>query len=236
VSIGGPVRVALAQMCAGTRIADNLDAIDKVTRAAARAGACYVQTPEMSVLFARDGAGLRAEMSPAAAEAALAALGDMAKMHGVALHVGSLPVPLDDGHFANRSVLFDAGGALVAHYDKIHLFDADVPGDTSYRESATYVAGTQAVRADVAGLRLGLSVCYDVRFGALYQSLAVAGAEQLAVPAAFTVPILAGAEDDAPGLVVAEIDPAAVVAARARVPALANRRAFSLSVNPDAPE
>lgn len=182
------IRVALAQMCAGTRVADNLDAIDKATAAAARAGAAYVQTPEMSVLFARNAAGLRAEMTETVAAEAVAALADMARRHAIALHVGSLPVPLADGRFANRSLLFGPDGGLIAAYDKIHLFDADVPGDTAYLESATYAPGQKAVVAEAAGMRLGLSVCYDLRFGALYRALAEGGAEMLCVPSAFTVP------------------------------------------------
>ena len=187
---------------------------------------------------------------------------------------------LDDGRFANRSVVFSSDGAITATYDKIHLFDATLPGQRDYRESATYAGGDRAVVTDAAGLRLGLTICYDVRFPALHRALAAAGAEVLAVPAAFTVPtgeahwevllrsraietgcyVIAAAQagkhdngratwghsmiidpwgkilgqlgGEGPGVLVADIYPGEVAAARIKVPALANAREFSLSVNP----
>jgi predicted amidohydrolase len=112
----------------------------------------------------------------------------MARENRVTLHLGSLAVALEDGRFANRSVLFGPEGEIAATYDKIHLFDATLAGLRDYRESATYRGGDTAVVVPVAGFKLGMSICYDVRFPALYNALANAGAQVLAVPAAFTVP------------------------------------------------
>src|SRR5690606_21951298 len=104
------------------------------------------------------------------------------------LHLGSLAVALPDGRFANRSVLFGPDGSIAATYDKIHLFDATLPGLREYRESATYAGGDMAVVTEAAGMSLGMTICYDVRFPVLHRTLAAAGAELIAVPAAFTVP------------------------------------------------
>lgn len=274
------VRVAAIQMCAGLNPAQNLEFIAGEVAAAAKAGARYVLTPEVSVAYAPDRETLAALAEPFGDNSALRAAAQLAREHEIALHIGSLAVALEDGHFANRSVLFDATGALIAAYDKIHLFDADPPGDAPYRESSSYRGGNDAVLADAAGLKLGMSICYDVRFPALYALLAENGAQVLTVPAAFTVPtgrahwevllraraietgsyVIAAAQggthengrqtfghsmivdpwgvviaekgDDKPGLLIAEIDPERVNDARSRLPTLANRRKFSLSVNP----
>jgi predicted amidohydrolase len=104
------------------------------------------------------------------------------------IQIGSLAVPLPDGRFANRSVLFGPDGQQLATYDKIHLFDADIAGLNAYRESATYAGGEQAVAVPLGPVTLGMSICYDMRFPRLYNALANAGANLIAVPAAFTVP------------------------------------------------
>jgi predicted amidohydrolase len=118
----------------------------------------------------------------------LAKVGALARHLGIFVHIGSLPIPLEDGRFANRSVLFGPDGGQVATYDKIHLFDADIAGLNAYRESATYKGGEVAVTADIAPFTLGMAICYDMRFPRLFNALANAGANLLAVPAAFTVP------------------------------------------------
>lgn len=278
------IRVAAAQMRSGLTPGPNLEAIDKLVADAASRGASYVLTPEVSVAFAENRDGLAEVAEGYEGNGALERVAEAARANEIYVHLGSLAVALEDGRFANRSVLFAPDGTVVASYDKIHLFDADVPGDKGYRESATYRGGDTAVVSRAGGFSLGFSVCYDVRFPALYTALAEAGAEVLAVPAAFTVPtgrahwetllraraietgafvvaaaqggqhengratyghsmivdpwgrIVAEAEDDAPGLIVADIDLERVAEARTRVPALANRRAFSLSVNPEVPE
>ncbi|WP_421952267.1 carbon-nitrogen hydrolase family protein [Pelagibacterium sp.] len=180
--------VALVQMNSGLEARDNLAEIETRVAEARLAGATYVLTPEMSVVFARNRAGLQAAAEPWENNGAIARLAGIARAHGVFLHIGSLAVALEDGRFANRSVLFDPQGAIVSRYDKIHLFDADIDGANGYRESATYAGGETAVVADIAPFMLGLSICYDVRFPVLYRALAEAGAQVIAVPSAFTVP------------------------------------------------
>lgn len=182
------VTVALAQMNSGMEAQDNLDEIARRAAETRAAGASYVLTPEMSVVFAENRAGLKERAGPWEGNEAIARLAEIARENGLFLHIGSLAVALDDGRFANRSVLFDPRGEIVATYDKIHLFDADLPGIDAYRESATYAGGAEAVVADAGAFRLGFSICYDMRFAALYRALAQAGAQVIAVPAAFTVP------------------------------------------------
>ena len=182
------LKVAVAQMCSGTEPGPNLDALDALVAQAAEGGAAYVLTPEMSVVFAENRDNLRAVAEPFAGNSAVARLSDMARRHAIHLHLGSMPIALPDGHFANRSLLFSPDGTLAASYDKIHLFDAEPEGDKAYRESATYAGGGEAVVTDAPRFRLGMSICYDVRFPALYRALAEAGAEVVSVPAAFTVP------------------------------------------------
>lgn len=182
------IPVALVQMNSGIGAKDNLAEIEARVAEGRRAGAVYVLTPEMSVVFAKDRAGLQAEAEGWEGNRAIARLAGIAKENGVFLHIGSLAIALDDGRFANRSVLFDPSGSIVSHYDKIHLFDADIDGANGYRESATYTGGDTAVVADIAPFRLGMTICYDVRFPALYRALATAGAQVIAVPSAFTVP------------------------------------------------
>lgn len=180
--------VALVQMNSGVGAGDNLAEIEKRVAEARRAGAVYVLTPEMSVVFAKDRAGLQATAEPWEGNRAMARLAGIARDNGVFLHIGSLAIALEDGRFANRSVLFDPQGEIVSRYDKIHLFDAEIDGANAYRESATYAGGDTAVTADIEPFVLGISICYDLRFPALYRTLAEAGAQVIAVPSAFTVP------------------------------------------------
>jgi predicted amidohydrolase len=183
-----PIRVALAQMRSSTDPAENLETIATLAVDAAAAGASYLLTPEMAVAFAENREGLAAVAQPFDGNAALARCAAIARDNAIALQIGSLPIALPDGAFANRSVLFAPSGDIVALYDKIHLFDAHLPGLNQYRESATYRGGDRAVLTAAPGFRLGLTICYDLRFAALYRALAEAGAEVIAVPAAFTVP------------------------------------------------
>jgi predicted amidohydrolase len=278
------MRVAAIQLCSGTEPAANLDTIEVLAEEGAATGAQYMLTPEVSIAFAENREALSKVAEPFEGNSALARLGRLAKRLGVYFHLGSLAVALPSGKFANRSVLFAPDGEIVAVYDKIHLFDADPEGDKSYRESASYEGGETAVTAQLPGVRLGLTICYDLRFPALYAALADDNAELIAAPSAFTVPtgkahwevllraraietgsfviaaaqggshengrrtwghsmivspwgdILAEIQGDHPGVITAEIDTNAVREARRRVPALANRRRFSLSVNSSAAE
>ena len=180
--------VALVQMNSGTGAHGNLEMIAERVAEARQAGAAYVLTPEMSVAFARNRAGLAEQAGPWDGNSALARLAGIARANRIFVHIGSMAIALSDGRFANRSVLFDPDGEIVEQYDKIHLFDADISGADAYRESATYAGGERAVVADIAPFRLGFSICYDLRFPALYRTLAEAGAQVIAVPSAFTVP------------------------------------------------
>jgi len=183
-----PMRVAALQMTSGTKPDPNLDSLERLAEQAATDGATYLLSPEVTVVFAENRDGLRSVAGPWPGNPAVARVGALARRLGVHLHLGSLAVALPDGRFANRSVLFGPDGELVATYDKIHLFDATLPGLRNYRESETYAPGDVAVTADLGAFRLGFTICYDVRFPALHRALAEAGATLLAVPAAFTVP------------------------------------------------
>jgi len=182
------MRIAAIQMRSGLDPDANLAALEPMIVEAAERGAEYVLTPEVTMIFPENAQQLARVAVPFEDHPQLARMAVLARRHGMAIHVGSLAVPLADGRFANRSVLYGPDGGMRAVYDKIHLFDADIAGLNAYRESATYRAGAQAVTADLGAFRLGLSICYDMRFPRLYNSLAQAGADLLAVPAAFTVP------------------------------------------------
>ncbi len=179
-------RAALVQLRSGRSVAENLDRAEGLIRRAAKGGAVYVQTPENTGLME-----VRPELVLAAAEAEersapLAHFRALASELGIVLHIGSLAIKLDQEHVANRSYVIDSEGAIVARYDKLHMFDVDLPGGESYRESQYFRPGSKAVVADLRFGRLGLSICYDLRFPALYRALAAAGAELIAVPSAFT--------------------------------------------------
>lgn len=182
------MRVAALQMNSGTAPGPNLDSLERLAEDAAGQGAQYLLSPEVTVVFAENREGLKAVAGPWQDNPAIAQVSSFAKRLGVHLHLGSLAVALPDGRFANRSVLFGPDGAISATYDKIHLFDATLPGLRNYRESETYAGGDAAVLADLGAFRLGFTICYDVRFPALHRALAEAGATLIAVPAAFTVP------------------------------------------------
>lgn len=182
------MRIAALQMTSGTAPGPNLDSLEKLAEEAAGQGAGYLLSPEVTVVFAENRDGLKAVAGPWQGNPAIARISALARRLGVHLHLGSLAVALPDGRFANRSVLFGPDGAISATYDKIHLFDATLPGLRNYRESETYAGGDSAVVADLEAFKLGFTICYDVRFPALHRALAEAGATLIAVPAAFTVP------------------------------------------------
>ncbi len=182
------MRVAALQMNSGTEPGPNLDQLEKLASEAAGQGATYLLSPEVSIVFAENRDGLRSVAGPWEGNPAIARVGTIAKRLAVSLHLGSLAVALPDGRFANRSVLFRPDGSIAATYDKIHLFDATLPGLKNYRESETYAGGDAAVVTDAPGFPLGMTICYDVRFPALHRALAEAGAQVISVPAAFTVP------------------------------------------------
>ncbi|GAA0674181.1 carbon-nitrogen hydrolase family protein [Sphingomonas insulae] len=156
--------------------------------AAAANGAGMLFAPEMAGLIDRDRARAATSIHAEADDPVLAAVRDAAASAGIWVHLGSLAVRRDDGRLANRGFVIDAAGAIRARYDKLHLFDVDLPNGESWRESAAYAPGDHAVVADTPAGPLGLSICYDLRFPALYAALAEAGADLLAIPAAFTRP------------------------------------------------
>ncbi len=179
-------RIALLQMTSGIDPSANAAVLQGAIAAAAGEGARILFTPEMTGLLDRDRTRLAANAQPAARDVTLAAAQSGAQAHGLWVHLGSQPVPQGPGRFANRSYLIAPDGAIAATYDKIHRFDVTLPSGETYRESASYDAGGVAPCVATPLGMLGLTICYDVRFPGLYRALAQAGAEMIAVPAAFT--------------------------------------------------
>ena len=248
---------------------------EPLVRRAAAAGAQFIATPEGTNILQRDKARLFEAVRPLEEDACVLGLRALARELGVWILIGSALVRREDGQLANRSTLIGADGAVAATYDKIHMFDVDLPTGERHRESSLYTPGEAAAVVQAPFAKLGLSICYDVRFPHLYRALAKAGAEVITVPAAFTRPtgeahweillrargietgafvlapaqggfhedgrgtwgrstiigpwgeILAKAQDDEPGVVIADLDLDAVAKARAAIPALANDREFA---------
>jgi predicted amidohydrolase len=268
-------RAGLIQMRSGRTPADNLDAALKLIGEAKRGGADYVLTPEMTNVMELSREKLLAAIVAEENDICLAAFQDVARKLSIYVHAGSLAIRISPDKAANRSFLIDPKGNVVARYDKIHMFDVDLGNGESYRESNNFRPGELAMLADLPWGRLGLTVCYDLRFPALYRALAEAGATFLAIPAAFTRQtgeahwhvlmraraiengcfVLAAAQGGKhengretfghslavdpwgriiaeggtePGVVMAEIDPAAIAAARARIPSLQHGRRFEI--------
>jgi predicted amidohydrolase len=182
-------RIALYQACTGIDPAANARALVSAVEAAAAGGAAILFTPEMSGLLDRDRVRAEANLKSQSADPVLAAVRAAAAGAGIWVHLGSLAIRQgEDGRLRNRSFLVASDGEIRAFYDKIHLFDVDLATGESWRESALYEPGDRAVVADSPAGRLGLSICYDLRFPDLYRALTGAGAQVLAIPAAFTVP------------------------------------------------
>ena len=187
------MKIACIQMTSGCDPADNLRTIEKQARAAVAAGAQLVALPETCISMEKNRAAMRARLQTEAASQPLQALGALAKELGVGLLVGSMVLANDTQKGAadkavNRSLFIDPQGTLVARYDKIHMFDVTLASGETHAESHNYQAGSRAVVADLGTAKLGLSICYDLRFGALYRRLAQAGADIISVPSAFTRP------------------------------------------------
>jgi deaminated glutathione amidase len=266
---------AMIQMRSGLDPAANLAAALDLIDEAKEAGADYVLTPEMTNILAAKREQLFAKIVAEEQDATLTTLREVARKLAIYIHIGSLAIKASPEKAANRSFLIDRRGEVTARYDKIHLFDVDLAGGESYRESNTYRPGELAMVADLPWGRLGLTVCYDLRFPALYRALAEAGASFLAIPSAFTKQtgeahwhvlqraraiengcfVFAAAQGGKhengretyghslvvdpwgrilaeggtePGVVMAQIDPSEVVAARSRVPSLHHGRRFEL--------
>ena len=266
-------RIGVLQMTSGIDPAVNAATLVDAIGEAGAAGAAMLFTPEMSGLIDRDRTRGAASIVTEDADPVLAAVRAAAANAGIWVHLGSLAVRRPDGKFANRGFVIDPTGAIRARYDKLHLFDVDLPTGESWRESAAYVGGETAVVVDTPAGRLGASICYDLRFADLYRALSNAGATMLSVPAAFTRPtgaahwhvllraraieagafVVAAAQTgvhqdgretyghslvvdpwgevildmgEAAGLGFAEIDLERVEQVRARIPAIAHRRAI----------
>lgn len=179
-------RVACIQTNAGRDFAPNIAAASALVQRAREAGAALVLLPENVSMMEPETALARQKACREEAHPALAAFRDLARATDVWLVVGSLSVLVDEEKIANRSYLIDASGTVVATYDKIHLFDVDLGAGERYRESDTIVAGARAVVAPTPWGKLGLSICYDLRFPKLYRHLAHEGAHFFSIPAAFT--------------------------------------------------
>jgi predicted amidohydrolase len=268
-------KVGLVQMRSGVdpkaNLATALAAIDE----AARGGAAYVLTPEMTNIMEVKRERLFAAIADEEADATLAAMREAARKHSIYIHIGSLAVKVSPDKAANRSFLIDRRGDVIARYDKIHMFDVDLANGESYRESRNYRPGELAVVADLPWGRLGITVCYDLRFPALYRALAESGASFFSIPSAFTRQtgeahwhtliraraiengafVFAAAQGGKhengretfghslvvdpwgqilaeggiePGVILADVDPAQVAAARARIPSLQHGRRFEV--------
>jgi len=265
---------ACVQLNSGDDLAANITAASDLIRQAAAQGASFVATPENSTMIT---VGREATLAKARSELehpAVPAFSTLAAELGLWLLIGSLTVRLSAEQAANRSLLFAPDGKIAARYDKIHMFDVAIPDGQVYRESATFQPGETAVLTDLPWGALGMTVCYDLRFPALYRSLAQAGASFITVPAAFTrftgqahwhvllraraietgcyviAPAQCGTHaggrqtyghsliaapwgevladsGEAPGLALAEIDPAKVAEARRMVPSLSGDRDFA---------
>ena len=182
----GTFRVGLVQMCTGRDVERNLADAGALIREAAAKGASYVQTPEITTIMELERQRLFAAIRPEEGNPAVAYFASLARELEVWLHVGSMAVLAPNGKIANRSLLFAPTGEIAGRFDKIHMFDVELAGGESYRESRNYQAGNAGTLAELPWGTLGLTVCYDLRFPHLYRALAKAGAEFLAMPSAFT--------------------------------------------------
>lgn len=182
-------RIAVLQMTTGIDPAANARTIVAAIGAAASGGASMMFTPEMSGLLDRDRARGSRHIVPEEANPVLAAAREAAAGAGIWVALGSLAVERADGRWANRSFAIDPTGAIAARYDKIHMFDVDLATGESWRESSAYAPGDRVVTVDHTPLgRLGLTICYDLRFPALFEALGQAHCDAIAIPAAFTRP------------------------------------------------
>jgi predicted amidohydrolase len=184
--IMGVFKAAAIQMRSGESPERNAVDLERLVCEAAGLGATYIQTPEMTGALIRDRQARDASFTSEDKDIVVATARKLASELGVFLHIGSTAILRADGKLANRALLFGPDGATLATYDKIHMFDVDLDNGESWRESAAYEPGTEAVVTEIDGAKLGFSVCYDLRFPQLFRAEALAGADLLSVPAAFT--------------------------------------------------
>ncbi|MBS1168427.1 MAG: 2-oxoglutaramate amidase [Proteobacteria bacterium] len=181
-----PLCVAAVQLRSGRDPLKNLPEVEALIRDAASAGATYVQTPEMTNIIERDRPDMLGRLEVEGKDPFVSRGGQLARELGITLHFGSLAIRRDDGRIANRAYVFAPSGELRARYDKIHMFDVDLPLGETWRESAAYTPGESAVIVEAAGTRIGLAICYDLRFPQLFRAYGHAGVEIMGAPAAFT--------------------------------------------------
>ncbi|MCP2669477.1 carbon-nitrogen hydrolase family protein [Maricaulaceae bacterium EIL42A08] len=182
------MKIALVQMRSGIDPARNIDDVEAMVREAAASGARFIATPETTHLVQRDPSELAKLIKTPDIDPALVRFADLADGLNIDLLIGSMALTGPDGRAVNRSMLFGPEGQTRATYDKIHMFDVSLGAGENYRESDTYQPGSRAVTADLDAFKLGLTICYDLRFAALYRRLAKAGASVITVPSAFTQP------------------------------------------------
>ncbi len=182
------MKTALVQLNVTDAPAENLVVTLESVREAAEAGAEFILTPEVTNCISTNRTHQNDVLRLEEEDESLAALRDAAAKHGITLLIGSLALKTSDpdGRFANRSFLIDPSGGIIARYDKIHMFDVQVTPEETWRESEGYRPGDRAVLADAGFAKIGMTVCYDVRFPKLHAALANAGAQILTVPAAFS--------------------------------------------------
>jgi len=177
---------AAIQMCSGVDPERNAASMVRLVRAAAAKGATYVQTPEMTGMLQRNRAAAKEVLRDESNDIIVKTGSALAAELGIYMHVGSTAIALDDGKMANRGFLFGPDGKILNRYDKIHMFDVDLDNGESWRESAAYRPGSEARVLSLPFAEMGFTICYDVRFPQLFRAQAVAGAEVMTVPAAFT--------------------------------------------------
>ncbi|MBZ9774497.1 carbon-nitrogen hydrolase family protein [Mesorhizobium sp. CO1-1-8] len=182
----GDFKAAAIQMRSGESPERNAVDLERLVREAASQGATYIQTPEMTGALIRDKEARAASFTSEDKDIIVSTARKLASELGVFLHIGSTAILRADGKLANRALLFGPDGATLATYDKIHMFDVDLDNGESWRESAAYEPGTEAVVTEIGRAKLGFAVCYDLRFPQLFRAEALAGADLLSVPAAFT--------------------------------------------------
>ena len=269
------LRVALVQTCTPASQAAALQQIEPLIRQAAAAGAELIVTPEGSNLLQRDRARMLLALKPLDQDPFVQGVRELARELNVWILIGSALVASGPDKAANRAVLVNPDGEIVSTYDKLHMFDVDLPNGDRYRESSLYEPGAAARLVQTPWGKLGLTICYDMRFPQLYRALAKAGADIIAVPAAFTRPtgeahwevllraraiengvfilaaaqgghhedgratwghslaidpwgrVLAGAQGDEPGVVIADLELEDVTSTREAIPSLRNERPFA---------
>ncbi len=273
------LRVGLIQTRTPASQAAALAHVTPLIRQAAADGASFIATPEGANILQKDKAALLPQLALLEDDLVVQGLQALAAELSVTILIGSALVKRPDGKAANRAALITPQGQIAATYDKLHMFDVDLPTGETARESETYEPGEQAVATRAGELKLGLTICYDVRFPALYRALALAGAEVIVTPAAFTRPtgeahwetllraraietgsfvlapaqggfhedgrgtwgrtlaigpwgeVLGKLDHDEPGVLIADLDLAAVAKARAAIPALPNARSFTAPIS-----